>query len=100
MSFDQDAATALDTPGLIPEKPELTDRVLQVSNRRGSVFGCGWICLKQHGSDPIHQFVRALGGQDGGHEEFKRIGKVEFAVGVGISALQCLQQELEALTLS
>lgn len=100
MSFDQGAATALDAPRLIPEEPELMDRVLEVGNRCGSVIGCGWMLLKQRGSDPIHQFVRALGGEDGGNEEFEWIRKVEFAVGVGISALQCLEQKIEALTFS
>jgi hypothetical protein len=100
VSFDEGAAASLDAPGFVAEEPELTDGIFEVGDGRGGVVGGGWILSKQGRSDPIHQFVRALGGEDGGDEQFEGIGKVEFAVGDGISALQCLEHKIQAFTFS
>jgi hypothetical protein len=53
----------------------------------GECFG-GRVFFEEDGSNHIDAHIGALGGEDGGDEEFVSIAMIERAVGVGIKALE------------
>ena len=46
------------------------------------------IFFEQFFRDDVDPLVRALRGKDGGDEQFKRVGMIQFAMRVGISLLK------------
>ena len=52
--------------------------------RDGGVVGRSAAAREEVFGDDIDPFIGALGGEDGGDEEFERVRMVEFAVGVGV----------------
>jgi len=52
--------------------------------RDGGVIGSGAAAREEVFGDDINPFIGALGGEDGGDEEFECVRVVELAVGVGV----------------
>ena len=61
------------------------DEGLEFLLRNLSVVGCGAAALEEVFGNDVDPLVGALGGEDGGDEEFERIRVVELAVGVGVN---------------
>ena len=86
--FHQGTARSLNVFGFVPVEPGAFNVFLQRRRRRFGIIPCRPIFLEERLRHQIHPLVRALGGKDGGDEQFERIGVIEFAVGIGIGFLE------------
>ena len=86
--FHERLATGLDALGLVAEEAGRLDGLLQFGQRRPGVVGGGAILLEQVRRDQVHALVGALGREDGRHQQFERVGVVQFAMRVRVSLLQ------------
>ena len=78
------------------EEPRRPNDLLDLGQlRRREVFR-GGITGEERGRHRVHPLVRALGGEDGGDQEFERVAVVEFAIGVGIDLRQPVEDRARA----
>ena len=73
---------------LLRKKPVRLDGPLQFGERSLGVVGGGAILLEQLRRDQVHALVGALRRQDRRHQQFERVGMVQFAMRVRVSLLQ------------
>ena len=88
MFFEERLGAGLQVPGLGSEKAGGFDNFFQLSQGDFCVGKGGGAPLEEDPGDLIDACIRALGGQDGGHQQFQRIGVLKFAVGVRIGVLE------------
>ena len=84
----QRLAAGLEALGLVAEEPGRLDGPLQSGQGSPGVVGGGAILLEQVRRDQVHALVGALRREDGRHQQFERVGVVQFAMRVRVSLLQ------------
>ncbi len=78
------AAAGLDVAGLVAEQTDAPDVLGKLFEWSLGIVGGGAVFPEEAGGDDVDLSVGALGGKDGGDEEFEGIGEVEFAMGIGV----------------
>ena len=86
--LDQFAATGLDVLRLVTKKARRPDGLLQFGERCVRVIRRRAIFFEQFRRDDIDALVRALGGKNGGDEQFKRASVIQLAVRLGVSPVE------------
>jgi len=90
--FLREFLTAVDDiPGFILVKAGGVDFLFEGFDIGGGIIFSGAVFFEKIFGNDVHSFIGALSGEDGGDEEFQRIGEVERALGVGIGFLQGCQ---------
>lgn len=84
MEVEELAAAGLDVAGLVAEQTDAPDVIGKLFDGCLGVVGGGAVLPEKAGGDDVDLSVGALGGKDGGDEEFEGIGEVEFAMGIGV----------------
>lgn len=77
---DECGAAVADVTGLGAEEAGGCDEGFKLGGRDFRVVACGAAALEELLGDDVDALVRALGGQDGGDEEFEGVGEIELAV--------------------
>lgn len=78
------AAAGLDVAGLVAEQADAPDVLGKLFDGCLGIVGGGAVFFEEAGGDDVDLSIGALGGKDGGDQEFKGIGEVEFAMGIGV----------------
>ena len=87
--FHERGAAGFDVLRLVFVKAGRANVILPVRQfRRVRKIFCAAIFFEQFRRDEVHALVRALRGKNRGDEQFQRIGKIQFAMRVGISPLE------------
>ena len=87
-ALDDFLAAVFDQPALVAVEIDPVDVFLDLLQRRGGVVFGSAILIEKRGRDLIHQIIPGLCRQDQGHQEFQRARKVEVELGVGVSAIE------------
>ena len=82
--FNQALAAAFDVLGLVVIEARAFDQMLKLLDARPGKVICGAIFFEQVRRDHVDALISALRGEDGGDEQLKWIGEVEFAPEVRI----------------
>ncbi len=92
VSGQEGGAHGTDVFGFVAVKAGGADDGLEFLLRNLSVVGCGTAALEEVFGDDVDPLIGALGGEDGGDEEFERIRVIELAVGVGVDGREPLEK--------
>jgi len=84
MGVDQRPAAGLDIAGLVAVQANPADVLGELAGRSIGIIVGGPVFPEKIGSDDVDLTIRALGAENGGDEEFERVGEVQFTVGIGI----------------
>lgn len=85
---DEFAAGGLDVLRLRAVEADAANVFSEFGGAGVRVIGSGLVFLEEFFGDDVHLFIGALGGKDGGDEEFQRVGVVQLAIGIGIDLMQ------------
>ena len=87
--FDDRPAAGFDAPGFVPIKACGLDFTFQCWEIGFRVISGGPVFPEQIGCDDVDAFIGALGGENSCNQQFERGGEIEFAMRVGVGALEC-----------
>ena len=90
------AAGALDGLGLVAEEAGGADELFELRQGSAAMAGRGE-GLEERRRDHVDAHVGALGGEDGGHQQFPRGAVVEGALGVGVGFVQAFEDGGDAV---
>src|SRR5439155_19756268 len=94
--LDQLPAASLYAPGFVAKESQAADALLQFTRLRIGVISGGPIFFEQVSGDEVDLLVGALRRENGGDEQFERVGIIQLAMSIRISVLQAGNDFLRA----